>query len=69
MFRLENTSLLCNTKPGVIMLIIIATILLLGLGLVLFVEYKMSVLECKGFVYMAVLYVVVVAEALIGSCQ
>ncbi len=69
MFRLENNNLFCNTKPGVIILIAIATILLLGFGWVLFVEWKMSVSECKGYVYMAVLYVVTVVEAIIGNCQ
>lgn len=67
MFRLESDNLFCNTRPGVIILIAIATVLLLGLGWLFFIEWKMSVSECKGYVYMAVLYVVAVVEAAIGS--
>lgn len=67
MFELEKRDLFCNTKPGVIILIAIATILLSGLGWVLFVEWRLPVSECKGYVYMAVLYVITVVEAVIGN--
>ncbi len=67
MFKLENDNLFCNSRPGVVILIALATVLLLGLGWLLFIEWKMSVSECKGYVYMAVLYAVAVVEAVIGN--
>jgi len=70
MFRLESDNLFCNSGLGVIILIALATVLLIGLGWLFFIEWKMSVSECKGYVYMAVLYVVAVVEAVIGNqCQ
>lgn len=67
MFRLESDNLFYNSRPGVIILIALATVLLLGLGWLFFIEWKMSVSECKGYVYMAVLYVVTVVEAVMGA--